>query len=139
MVEHLTTQLWWASTQLLVVVFSPNIQSSYYGNSEFGNTLRWKHWYWLVMIPVCCLRRSSGPNAETWNWSFIILAQVSLYVTDLMRQNFKGWGQKLMGFISENIIFFLILVLESSISWNIRNFSGGKFFLFFSGLGLKVS
>ena len=33
---------------------------------------------------------ANGPNTETWNWSVIILALVSLYITDLMRQKKKA-------------------------------------------------
>ena len=40
-------------------------------------------------------------------------------------------------FFWDNIRNFLILELKSSISWNIRNFFRGVFFLFFFELGLK--
>ena len=40
-------------------------------------------------------------------------------------------------FFWDNIRNFLILELKSSISWNVRNFFRGVFFLFFFELGLK--
>ena len=69
------------------------------------------------------------------SWSIRNFSSVDFFYFLSLGWKMQGFTWENIGkaFFWENIRIFLILVLESSISGNIRNFFGGEFFLFYFG------